>query len=135
MVKNLPTVERSTKIRFGKNCTNDQAENTIVFNASEGEIDTPFTDSVYITPLRLRTDLSDTEPGVCQAFPFFSTSTFPGKPHKKRVFSTILLNFRVLISRLPNHDKLWHTNTIDQTPITQTVRVTAKTVSVRALAR
>jgi len=59
MVKNLPTVERSTKIRFGKNCTNDQAENTIVFNASEGEIDTPFTDSVYITPLRLRTDLSD----------------------------------------------------------------------------
>jgi enhancing lycopene biosynthesis protein 2 len=59
MVKNLPTVERSTKIRFGKNCTNDQAENTIVFNASEAEIDTPFTDSVYITPLRLRTDLSD----------------------------------------------------------------------------
>ena len=59
MVKNLPTVERSTKIRFGKNCTNNQAENTIVFNASEGEIDTPFTDSVYITPLRLRTDLSD----------------------------------------------------------------------------
>ena len=59
MVKNLPTVERSTKIRFGKNCTNDQAENTIVFNASEEEIDTPFTDSVYITPLRLRTDLSD----------------------------------------------------------------------------
>ena len=59
MVKNLPTVERSTKIRFGKNCTNDQAENTIVFNATEGEIDTPFTDSVYITPLRLRTDLSD----------------------------------------------------------------------------
>jgi hypothetical protein len=59
MVKNLPTVERSTKIRFGKNCTNDQAENTIVFNATEGEIDTPFSDSVYITPLRLRTDLSD----------------------------------------------------------------------------
>ena len=59
MVKNLPTIERSTKIRFGKNCTNDQAENTIVFNASETEIDTPFTDSVYITPLRLRTDLTD----------------------------------------------------------------------------
>ena len=59
MVKNLPTVERSTKIRFGKNCTNDQAENTIVFNATEEEIDTPFTDSVYITPLRLRTDLTD----------------------------------------------------------------------------
>ena len=59
MVKNLPTVERSTKIRFGKNCTNDQAENTIVFNVSDEEIDIPFSNSVYMTPLRLRTDLSD----------------------------------------------------------------------------
>jgi hypothetical protein len=59
MVKNLPTVERSTKIRFGKNCTDDQAENTIVFNASDEQIDIPFSDSVYMTPLRLRTDLTD----------------------------------------------------------------------------
>jgi len=59
MVKNLPTVERSTKIRFGKNCTDDQAENTIVFNASDTQIDIPFSDSVYMTPLRIRTDLSD----------------------------------------------------------------------------
>jgi hypothetical protein len=59
MVKNLPTVERSTKIRFGKNCTDDQAENTIVFNASDEQLDIPFSDSVYMTPLRLRTDLSD----------------------------------------------------------------------------
>src|SRR6056300_1234659 len=59
MVKNLPTVERSTKIRFGKNCTDDQAENTIVFNASDEQLDVPFSDSVYMTPLRLRTDLSD----------------------------------------------------------------------------
>ena len=59
MVKNLPTVERSTKIRFGKNCTNDQAENTLVFNASNVEIDAAFENSIYMTPLRLRTDLSD----------------------------------------------------------------------------
>ena len=59
MVKNLPTVERSTKIRFGKNCTDDQAENTIVFNASDEQIDIPFGDSVYMTPLRIRTDLTD----------------------------------------------------------------------------
>ena len=59
MVKNLPTVERSTKIRFGKNCTDDQAENTIVFNASDTQLDIPFSDSVYMTPMRLRTDLSD----------------------------------------------------------------------------
>ena len=59
MVKNLPTVERSTKIRFGKNCTDDQAENTIVFNASDEQLEIPFGDSVYMTPLRLRTDLAD----------------------------------------------------------------------------
>ena len=59
MVKNLPTVERSTKIRFGKNCTDDQAENTIVFNASDEQLEIPFGDSVYMTPLRLRTDLTD----------------------------------------------------------------------------
>ncbi len=59
MVKNLPTVERSTKIRFGKNCTNDQAENTVVFNASNVEIDAAFENSIYMTPLRLRTDLTD----------------------------------------------------------------------------
>ena len=59
MVKNLPTVERSTKIRFGRNCTNDQAENTVVFNASNVEIDAAFENSIYMTPLRLRTDLSD----------------------------------------------------------------------------
>src|SRR6056300_1499621 len=59
MVKNLPTVERSTKVRFGKNTTNDQAENTLVFNASNTEIDADFPNSIYMTPLRVRTDLSD----------------------------------------------------------------------------
>jgi hypothetical protein len=59
MVKNLPTVERSTKIRFGKNCLEDQAENTIVFNASDQAINTSSEGSVYMTPLRQRTDLGD----------------------------------------------------------------------------
>jgi len=53
MVKNLPTVERSTKIRFGKNCTNDQAENTIVFNASEVEIEVATPGTTYLTPIRI----------------------------------------------------------------------------------
>ena len=53
MVKNLPTVERSTKIRFGKNCTNDQAENTIVFNASEDELEVATPGTTYLTPIRV----------------------------------------------------------------------------------
>jgi len=58
MVKNLPTVERSTRIRFGKNCTNDQAENTVVFNASEAEIDANTPGSVYMTPVRIDPDMA-----------------------------------------------------------------------------
>ena len=53
MVKNLPTVERSTKIRFGKYATDDQAENTIVFNASNVAINANTPGSMYMTPLRV----------------------------------------------------------------------------------
>jgi hypothetical protein len=60
MVKNLPTVERSTKIRFGKNCTDDQGENSIVFNASNVQIDTSTPGAVYMTPVRQQTDILDT---------------------------------------------------------------------------
>jgi predicted acyltransferase (DUF342 family) len=59
MVKNLPTVERSTIIRFGKHCTENQADNSIVFNASDEPIVTEFPNSVYMTPLRTRQDLTD----------------------------------------------------------------------------
>jgi hypothetical protein len=52
MVKNIPTIERSTKIRFGKYATDDQGENTIVFNASNTAIDTSGSGSIYMTPLR-----------------------------------------------------------------------------------
>jgi hypothetical protein len=56
MVKNLSTVERSTKIRFGKNCTDDQGENTIVFNASNEQIDTSTPGAIYMTPIRENND-------------------------------------------------------------------------------
>ncbi len=59
MVKNLPTVERSTKIRFGKNAQEDQGENTIVFNASDEQIDATQPGSVYMTPIRQVLDISD----------------------------------------------------------------------------
>lgn len=55
MVKNIPTIERSTKIRFGKHATDDQAENTIVFNASNVAIDASTAGGVYMTPLRQAT--------------------------------------------------------------------------------
>jgi hypothetical protein len=62
MVKNLSTVERSTKIRFGKNTLDNQAENTIVFNASDTELQATRPGAVYLSPIRFREDFSD--PGV-----------------------------------------------------------------------
>ena len=52
MVKTLPTVERSTKIRFGKHAQEDQGENTIVLNASNTAIDASQGGSLYIAPVR-----------------------------------------------------------------------------------
>ena len=61
MVKNIPTIERSTKIRFGKNVPDSdvQAENTIVFNASNTLVTTPNSGSIYMSPVRFRQDIAD----------------------------------------------------------------------------
>jgi predicted acyltransferase (DUF342 family) len=61
MVKNLPAVERSTKIRFGKNVpeAEAQAENTIVFNASNSQFSAPTSNAVYLSPIRLRENYDD----------------------------------------------------------------------------
>jgi hypothetical protein len=59
MVKNIPTIERSTKIRFGRNTLEDQAENTIVFNASNESLNANTANTIYIAPIRLRADYTD----------------------------------------------------------------------------
>src|SRR5210317_2159768 len=59
MVKNIPTIERSTKVRFGKNALDDQAENTIVFNASNESLNANTANTIYISPVRLREDYDD----------------------------------------------------------------------------
>ena len=63
MVKNLPAVERSTKIRFGKHVpdSTDQAENTIVFNASNTLVPTVNENAVYLSPIRNRPDFTPPE--------------------------------------------------------------------------
>src|SRR5210317_1210923 len=63
MVKNLPSVERSTRIRFGKHVpeSEDQAENTVIFNASNDTVPTPYSNAVYLSPIRNRTDYSAPE--------------------------------------------------------------------------
>ena len=60
MVKNLPTIERSTKIRFGKQAPTNQADNTIVLNASSTAINAPTGDSIYMAPLRVTNPASTT---------------------------------------------------------------------------
>ena len=61
MVKNLPTVERSTKIRFGKHALENQAENTLVFNASDAPLQATTPGAVYLSPIRFRSDFSSSD--------------------------------------------------------------------------
>ncbi|AGH31260.1 hypothetical protein OLNG_00189 [Ostreococcus lucimarinus virus OlV5] len=63
MVKNIPAIERSTEIRFGKHVpdSTDQADNTIVFNASNVLVPTPYSNAVYLSPIRNRPDFSAPE--------------------------------------------------------------------------
>ena len=59
MVKTLPTVERSTKIRFGRHAQEDQGENSIVLNASNTAVDATEGGAVYITPVRFDDTYTD----------------------------------------------------------------------------
>ena len=59
MVKTLPTVERSTKIRFGRHAQEDQGENSIVLNASNTAVDATEGGAVYITPVRFDDTYAD----------------------------------------------------------------------------
>jgi cytoskeletal protein CcmA (bactofilin family) len=63
MVKNIPAIERSTEIRFGKHVpdSTDQADNTIVFNASNVLVPTPYSNAVYLSPIRNRPDYTPPE--------------------------------------------------------------------------
>ena len=52
MVKNLSTIDRSEKIRLGKNTSDYQPENTIVLNATPDVFPSLTANSFYVAPLR-----------------------------------------------------------------------------------
>ena len=52
MVKNLSTIDRSEKIRLGKNTSDYQPENTIVLNATAEVFPSLTANSFYVAPLR-----------------------------------------------------------------------------------
>jgi ubiquitin len=60
-VKNLPSVERSNKLRFGKNVLDatEQEENTIIFNASNEVVTAPYSNAVYLSPVRNRENYNE----------------------------------------------------------------------------
>lgn len=55
MPKNLSTVGGATELRFGKNCREDQHDNSVVINASNEKIDATKAGGFYLTPLELST--------------------------------------------------------------------------------
>ena len=55
MPKNLSTVGAATELRFGKNCREDQHNNSVVINASNDKIDATKAGGFYVTPLEIST--------------------------------------------------------------------------------
>tara|TARA_B100001939_G_scaffold140470_1_gene121611 strand:+ start:27879 stop:31985 length:4107 start_codon:yes stop_codon:yes gene_type:complete len=63
MVKNLSTIDRGTKVRFGRWHNDDQAENTIVINASDTPINADHA-GLFMSPIRVDEGLIVTLMGV-----------------------------------------------------------------------
>lgn len=59
MPKNLSTVGGATELRFGKNCREDQADNSVVINASNDKIDATKASGFYLTPLEIATNFDE----------------------------------------------------------------------------
>ena len=76
MPKNLSTVGGATELRFGKNCREDQADNSVVINASNDKIDATKASGFYLTPLELSTDFaSDGTDATTNTFVAYNQST------------------------------------------------------------
>ena len=76
MPKNLSTVGGATELRFGKNCREDQADNSVVINASNDKIDATKASGFYLTPLELSTDFaSDGADATTNTFVAYNQST------------------------------------------------------------
>jgi predicted acyltransferase (DUF342 family) len=56
MVKNLNTIERSERIRIGKNVPDEQAINTVIINASNVSLNAPLS-GLYVAPIRYDTSV------------------------------------------------------------------------------
>ena len=76
MPKNLSTVGAATELRFGKNCREDQHDNSVVINASNDKIDATKAGGFYLTPLELSTDFaSDGTDATTNTFVAYNQST------------------------------------------------------------
>ena len=76
MPKNLSTVGGATELRFGKNCREDQHNNSVVINASNDKIDATKAGGFYLTPLELSTDFaSDGTDATTNTFVAYNQST------------------------------------------------------------
>jgi hypothetical protein len=72
----LSTVGAATELRFGKNCREDQHDNSVVINASNDKIDATKAGGFYLTPLELSTDFaSDGTDATTNTFVAYNQST------------------------------------------------------------
>jgi hypothetical protein len=112
MVKTLPTVERSTKIRFGKNALEDQGENTIVLNASNTAVDASLGGAVYISPVRFEPDYDQNDAIVLMMYNTNTKEMVESGEPASTLISDVSLQGATLQGNVTSNSMIFYNNAV-----------------------
>ena len=112
MVKTLPTVERSTKIRFGRHAREDQGENTIVLNASNTAVDATEGGAVYITPVRFEPNYDENDAIVLMMYNTTTKEMVESGEPASTLISDVSLQGATLQGNVTANSMIFYNNTV-----------------------
>jgi len=112
MVKTLPTVERSTKIRFGRHAQEDQGENSIVLNASNTAVDATEGGAVYITPVRFEPNYDENDAIVLMMYNTTTKEMVESGEPASTLISDVSLQGATLQGNVTANSMIFYNNTV-----------------------
>jgi len=112
MVKTLPTVERSTKIRFGRHAQEDQGENSIVLNASNTAVDATEGGAVYITPVRFEPNYDENDAIVLMMYNTNTKEMVESGEPASTLISDVSLQGATLQGNVTANSMIFYNNTV-----------------------
>ena len=112
MVKTLPTVERSTKIRFGRHAREDQGENSIVLNASNTAVDATEGGAVYITPVRFEPNYEENDAIVLMMYNTTTKEMVESGEPASTLISDVSLQGATLQGNVTSNSMIFYNNTV-----------------------